>query len=41
MRQESGNAMSETLLNASMGEVGDRVQVGTGDMRDLPYEDGG
>ena len=36
---QSGNAMEVTLLNASLEGVSDRVQIETGDMRALPYQD--
>lgn len=38
-KDQSGNAREVTLRNASLEEVGDRVQVDTGDMRALPYPD--
>ena len=36
---QSGNARDVTLRNASLEGVGDRVQIDTGDMRELPYPD--
>ena len=36
---QSGNAKNVTLRNASIEGVSDRVQIDTGDMRDLPYPD--
>jgi arsenite methyltransferase len=36
-KDQSGNAKDVTLRNASLGGVGDCVQVETGDMRALPY----
>ena len=36
-KDQSGNARTVTLLNASLEGVGDRVQIETGDMRALPY----
>ena len=38
-KDQSGNAKSVTLRNASLEGVGDRVYVETGDMRALPYPD--
>jgi arsenite methyltransferase len=38
-KDQSGNARDVTLRNASLEGVGDRVQVDTGDMRELPYPD--
>ena len=38
-KDQSGNARNVTVLNASLESVGDRVQIGTGDMRALPYSD--
>jgi ubiquinone/menaquinone biosynthesis C-methylase UbiE len=38
-KDQSGNARTVTLLNASLEGVGDRVQIDTGDMRALPYPD--
>ncbi len=38
-KDQSGNAKDVTLRNASLGGVGDCVQVETGDMRALPYPD--
>jgi len=37
---QSGNAESVTLANAEAEGVADRVELVTGDMRDLPFEDG-
>jgi ubiquinone/menaquinone biosynthesis C-methylase UbiE len=37
---QSGNAREVTLRNASLEGVSDRVDVGTGDMRSLPFSDG-
>ena len=39
-KDQSGNAKSVTLRNASLEGVGNRVQIDTGDMRALPYPDG-
>jgi SAM-dependent methyltransferase len=39
-KDQSGNAKSVTLRNASLEGVGDRVRIETGDMRALPYPDG-
>lgn len=36
---QSGNARAVTLRNASLEGVRDRVQIETGDMRALPYQD--
>ncbi len=38
-KDQSGNAREVTLRNASLEGVGDRVQIETGDMRELPYPD--
>src|SRR5215471_11079020 len=38
-KDQSGNAKDVTLRNASLEGVSDRVQVDTGDMRELPYPD--
>lgn len=38
-KDQSGNAKSVTLRNASLEGVGNRVQIDTGDMRALPYPD--
>jgi SAM-dependent methyltransferase len=38
-KDQSGNAKSVTLRNASLEGVGDRVHIETGDMRALPYPD--
>jgi ubiquinone/menaquinone biosynthesis C-methylase UbiE len=38
-KDQSGNAREVTLRNASLEGVGDRVQIDTGDMRELPYRD--
>ena len=38
-KDQSGNAGSVTLHNASLEGVSDRVQIDTGDMRSLPYPD--
>ena len=38
-KDQSGNARDVTLRNASLEGVGDRVQIETGDMRELPYPD--
>ncbi len=38
-KDQSGNAKSVTLRNASLEGVGHRVQIDTGDMRALPYPD--
>jgi SAM-dependent methyltransferase len=39
-KDQSGNAKSVTLRNASLEGVGNRVRIDTGDMRALPYPDG-
>lgn len=39
-KDQSGNAQTVTLHNASLEGVSDRVQIDTGDMRALPYPDG-
>lgn len=39
-KDQSGNAKSVTLRNASLEGVDNRVQIDTGDMRTLPYPDG-
>ena len=39
-KDQSGNAKSVTLRNASLEGVGNRVQIETGDMRTLPFPDG-
>ncbi len=39
-KDQSGNAKSVTLRNASLEGVGDRVHIETGDMRALPFPDG-
>ncbi|WP_055482838.1 class I SAM-dependent methyltransferase [Sphaerimonospora mesophila] len=39
-RDQSGNSREATLANARAEGVGDRVELVTGDMRDLPFEDG-
>ncbi|MGI9070880.1 MAG: class I SAM-dependent methyltransferase [Bryobacteraceae bacterium] len=39
-KDQSGNARSVTLRNASLEGVADRVQIETGDTRALPYPDG-
>ena len=36
---QSGNAREVTLRNASLEGVSDRVQIETGDMRSLPFQD--
>lgn len=36
---QSGNAREVTLRNASLEGVGERVQIETGDMRELPFPD--
>src|ERR1700716_1949210 len=36
---QSGNSRDETLRNASLEGVGDRIDVDTGDMRALPFPD--
>jgi arsenite methyltransferase len=38
-KDQSGNAESVTLRNASLEGVGDRVHIETGDMRALPFPD--
>ena len=38
-KDQSGNAKEVTLRNASLEGVGERVQIDTGDMRELPYPD--
>ncbi len=38
-KDQSGNAKSATLRNASLEGVGNRVQIETGDMRALPFPD--
>lgn len=38
-KDQSGNAKDVTLRNASLEGVADRVQIDTGDMRELPYPD--
>jgi arsenite methyltransferase len=38
-KDQSGNAKSVTLRNASLEGVGDRVHIETGDMRALPFPD--
>jgi len=38
-KDQSGNARTVTLLNASLEGVCDRVQVETGDIRELPFPD--
>jgi SAM-dependent methyltransferase len=38
-RDQSGNALAVTLRNASLEGVEDRVEVQTGDMRELPFAD--
>ncbi|NUP65194.1 MAG: class I SAM-dependent methyltransferase [Nonomuraea sp.] len=39
-KDQSGNAESVTLANAEAEGVADRVELVTGDMRELPFEDG-
>jgi SAM-dependent methyltransferase len=38
-KDQSGNAKSVTLRNASLEGIGDRVRIETGDMRALPFPD--
>jgi arsenite methyltransferase len=38
-KDQSGNAREVAVHNASLEGVGDRVQIETGDMRELPYPD--
>ena len=38
-RDQSGNARDVTLRNAALEGVADRIDVGTGDMRSLPFAD--
>jgi arsenite methyltransferase len=39
-RDQSGNAQEVTLRNAALEGAADRIDVGTGDMRALPFPDG-
>lgn len=38
-RDQSGNAAAVTQRNAELAHVADRVQIDTGDMRHMPYDD--
>ena len=38
-RDQSGNAAAVTQRNAVLANVSDRVQIDTGDMRHMPYDD--